>query len=240
MKTGLGVVLCIGFVLWSAAGQADTFYKYRDRSSGRDVFVNRFDQIPRQYRSQAKVVMEVANSPKAAASDPTVDQEESAAPEPSAAPALPQPLRTTGVDLRQALAGKSLWRDGPAIACAMVDAKLVAAGTSPLTEPERAQLGHLLLTILALSTVAGLFALVVWVVMIVSALRGGHNGWALFIFLFSPLAYVYLFIHAGKGRAAFKLACTFGMLSPALVGLAGAWRFYGWFHAIIQARGGHV
>jgi hypothetical protein len=31
----------------------------------------------------------------------------------------------------------------------------------------------------------------------------------------------------------------FAMLSPALVGLAGAWRFYGWFHAIVQARGGH-
>jgi hypothetical protein len=240
MKTRLGAILCIGFVLWSAAGQADTFYKYRNRSTGRDVFVNRLDQIPRQYRSQAKVVMEVANSPTTAASDPEVGEKEGAAPEPSAAPALAEPLRATGVDLRRALAGRSLFKDGPAVACGMVDAKLIKAGTSPLTEPERAQLGRLLLTILVLSAVACLFAFIVWVVMIVSALRDGHKLWALFIFLFAPLAYVYLFVHAGKGRAAFKLACTFGMLSPALVGLAGAWRFYGWFRAIIQARGGHI
>jgi hypothetical protein len=240
MKTGLGVVLCIGFVLWSAAGHADTFYKYRDKSTGRDVFVNRLDQIPRQYRSQAKVVMEVASSATTTTSDPAVGDDESAVAQPSAAPALAEPLRATGVNLRNALVGKSLLKDGPAIASAMVDEKLVRAGTSPLTEPERAQLGRLLLTIVVLSIVASLFAFVVWVVMIVSALRDGHNLWALFIFLFAPLAYVYLFVHAGKGRAAFKLTCTFGMLSPALVGLAGAWRFYGWFHAVIQARGGHI
>jgi len=238
MKIGLGVILCI--VLWSAAGQADTFYQYRNKSTGRDVFVNRLDQIPRQYRSQAKVVMEAAESPKAAASDFTVDKDEGAAAAPSAVSASTEPLRATGAELRNALAGKSLWKDGPAIACALVDAKLIRSGTSPLTEPERAQFGHLLLAILVSSAVAGLFAFVAWAVMVVSALRDGHNWWALFIFLFAPLAYVYLFVHAGKGRWAFKLVCAFGMLSPALVGLAGAWRFYGWFQAIVQARGGHV
>lgn len=240
MKSRLGVVVCIGFVLWSAAAQADTFYKYHDKSTGRDVFVNRLDQIPRLYRGQAKVVMEIADSPKTSTGEPSVDKEPSAAAEPSTAPAPAEPLRATGADLRRALAGKNLWKDGPAIASAAMDAKLARAGTHPLTEPERAQLGRLLLTVFVLAIMAGLFALVVWVVMIVSAVRDGHNWWALFIFLFSPLAYVYLFVHAGKGRWPFKLVCAFGMLSPALVGLAGAWRFYGWFHAIIQARGGHV
>jgi hypothetical protein len=51
---------------------------------------------------------------------------------------------------------------------------------------------------------------------------------------------VYLFVHAGKGRWAFKLISAFAMLSPALVALAGTWRFYGWFQAVVQARGGHV
>jgi hypothetical protein len=235
MKIGLGVILCI--VLWSAASQADTFYKYRDKSTGRDVFVNRLDQIPRQYRGQAKVVMEVTNSPTTTVSDPEASHDDSSTPEPVSVHAIAE--RATGVDVRKAITGKNLLKDGPAIACEMVDAKLIKAGTSPLTEPERAQLGRMLLTILVLSAVASLFALAAWVVMIVSALRDGRNLWALFIFLFAPLAYVYLFVHAGKGRAAFKLACMFGMLSPALVGLAGAWRFYGWFHAIVQARGGH-
>jgi hypothetical protein len=237
MKTGLGVIVCLGFVLWSAAGQAETFFRYRDESTRRDVFVNRLDQIPRKYRSQAKVVMEIADRPKAAEDDPAADKDGSAPAEPSPPPALAKPV--TGVDLRKALAGKNLFKDGPDIACAMVDAKLAKAGTTSLTDPERAQLSRLLLTVLVLSAVAGFIAFVVWVVMIVTALRDGRSWWALFIFLFAPLAYVYLFVHAGKGRAAFKVACTFGMLSPALVGLAGAWRFYGWFHAIIQARGGH-
>jgi hypothetical protein len=144
------------------------------------------------------------------------------------------------MDLRKAVAGKDLWKEGPAIASALVDAKLLKAGTSPLTEPERAQFSRLLWTIVVLSLVAALFAFVVWVVMIVTAVRDGHPWWGLFIFLFSPLAYVYLFVHTDKGHWPFKLVCAFGMLSPALVGLGGAWRFYSWFHAVIQARGGHV
>ena len=240
MKTGLGVFLCIGFVLWSAASQADAFYQYRDKSTGRDVFVNQLEQIPRKYRGQAKLVMETANVPKTSGSDMDTSKDESAATAPSATSTMAEPLRSTGMDLRRAAAGRNLWKDGPAIANALVDAKLVKAGTQPLSEPERAQFSRLLLTIAVLSLVAGLFAFVVWIVMIVTAIRDGHPWWALFMFLFSPLAYVYLFVHIDKGRWPFKLVCAFGMLSPALVGLGSAWRFYGWFHTIIQARGGHV
>jgi hypothetical protein len=244
MKTGLGVFLCIGFVLWGAASQAEDFYQYRDKSTGRDVFVNRLEQIPRKYRGQAKLVMEVADAPKTPGSDSATGKDDSAAPTPSAtstmAETMAEPLRSTSVELRRAAAGKNLWKDGPAIATALVDAKLVKAGTQPLSEPERAQFSRLLWTIAVLSMVAGLFAFVVWIVMIVTAVRDGHPWWALFMFLLSPLAYVYLFVHIEKGRRPFKLVCAFGMLSPALVGLGGAWRFYSWFHAIIQARGGHV
>jgi uncharacterized membrane protein YhaH (DUF805 family) len=239
-KTRLGVVLCIGFVLWSTSARGDTFYKYRDKSTGRDVFVNRLDQIPRKYRDQAKIVIESADLPRTGTEEPSEGPDESATGEPSAAPAATQPSRGTGADLRRALSGKSLWKDGPDIPASMVDAKLRRAGTSTLTEPERSQLRHLLSTIFVLSMVAGLFAFVVWVVMIVTALRDGRNGWALLIFLLAPLAYVYLFVHAGKGRWAFKLICASGMLSPALVALGGVWRFYGWLHAVVQARGGHM
>jgi hypothetical protein len=234
------VVLCIGFVLWSVAGRTDTFYKYRDKSTGRDVFVNRLDQIPHKYRGQVKIVIQSADLPKASTEVAPADANESSANGSSPIPVTAEPSRATSVDLRRALTGKNLWKDGPAIASAAVDAKLIAAGRSPLTEPERAHFSHLLLTIFVSSIVAGLFAFVAWVVIIVSALRDGRNWWALFIFLFSPLAYVYLFVHAGKGRWPFKLICALGMLSPALVALAGVWRFYGWFQAVIQARGGHV
>ena len=51
---------------------------------------------------------------------------------------------------------------------------------------------------------------------------------------------MYVFVHGGKGRAVWKTLCSLGMLSPALVGLVGAWRFYAWFSAVIQARGGKL
>ena len=57
MAKWLGVV--VGIVVWSALAHADTFYKYRDSQTGRDVFVNRLDQIPPPYRSRAKVMMEM-------------------------------------------------------------------------------------------------------------------------------------------------------------------------------------
>ena len=240
MKIGLGVVLCVGLVLWGAAGQAETFYKYRDGTTGREVFVNRLDQIPRKYRSQAKVVMDVADRPKVDGYDETTTNSDTSAPKPTAPNALAEPLRNASVDLRQASRGRNLWKDGPAIASAMVDAKLAKAGTNPLTDEERAKLTGLLMTVLVLSVVAGAFAMIAWIVMIVVAVRDGHPWWGLFIFLVSTLAYVYLFIHIERGRRWFKTICALGLVSPALAGLFGAWRFYGWFHAIIQARGGHV
>jgi hypothetical protein len=240
MKTALGVFVCIGFLLLGTASQADTFYQYRDKSTGRDVFVNRLDQIPRKYRDQAKLVMDIKDAPKTPASDSATDKEDDSATTPRATSTMAEPSRLMGVDLRKAAAGRNWWKDGPAIASALVDAQLVKAGTHPLREPERAQFSRLLWTIVVSSLVAALFACVVWIVMIVTAVRDGHPWWALFIFLFSPLAYVYLFVHVDKGHWPFKLVCAFGMLSPALVGLGGAWRFTSWFHAIIQARGGHV
>ena len=243
MRTAAGVVLCIGFVLSSASARAETIYKYRDRGSGRDVFVNRLDQIPRKYRDQAKIVVEGAGSPGGTGEQGEVQPapgEESAEPATGNGSAVVERAKSLETNLRKAVVGKNLLKDGPAIACALVDAKLIKAGTIPLTESERTQLSRLLTTTFVLSVLAGIFAFVVWVVMMVTAIRDGRLWWALFMLLFVPLAYVYLFVHAGKERWPFKLVCAFGMLSPALVGLVGVWRFYGWFQAVIQARGGKV
>ena len=239
MHIRAGVVLCVALSLFTAAALADTFYKYRDLGTGRDVFVNRLDQVPRKYRSQAKVVLEVEKVAEAAEQPPqeVIEVPAKPAPEPTR---IPAPASDTGAALRKAMSGKNLWKDGPALACAVIDAKLVAAGSRPLSGAERADFGDLLWAIVIASIVAGLFALVVWIVIVVTAVRDGHPWWGLFIFLFSPLAYVYLFLYAGKGRALFKTLCSVGMLSPALVGLVGTWRFYAWFNAIVQARGGHL
>jgi len=240
MHSRVGVLVCIGLALGAAAASADTYYKYRDKNTRRDVFVNRLDQVPRKVRGQAKIVLETDTPTAEPAPEPPIEIVEPPAKTDRLTIRNAQPAPPSGEDLRSALAGKNLWRDGPALASAAVDAKLVTAGAPSHTGAERGDLGSLLVTILVASIVAGLAALAAWIVILVTAVRDGRLWWALFVFLFSPLAYVYLFLHAGKGRALFKTLCSLGMLSPALVGLVGAWRFYAWFHAVIQARGGRI
>jgi len=224
-------------VLVSAQASAETIYKYRDKRTGRDVFVNHIERIPPQYRSQATIAVEAAAQPE----EPEHDSAPSAEParRPTRSVIGPQ-VRGLGSDLRRAMAGRNLWKDGTAIACAVIDARLVAAGARPLSAPEREQLSRLVTLMLILSLVAGLIAFAVWVVIIVGAFRDGHPGWAVLVFLFWPLGLLYLFLHAGKGRAAFKLACAAAMLFPVVVGLAGAWRFHTWFQGVLAARGGRL
>ena len=240
MRIRAGVVLGIGLALWAAAAAADTFYKYRDKNTGRDAFVNRLDQVPRKYRSQAKIVLD--------GTDTSTEPAQAAPPEVIEIPVAPgrptiriePPPVPSGDDFRRAMQGKDVWKEAPLVAGAVVDAKLAAKGAPPLDPLERANLGSLLVTVVIATIVAGLAALVAWIVIIVTAVRDGRLWWALFIFLFSPLGYVYVFVHGGKGRAVWKTLCSLGMLSPALVGLVGAWRFYAWFSAVIQARGGKL
>jgi uncharacterized membrane protein YqjE len=237
MAKALGVAL--GIVVWSALAHADTFYKYRDSQTGRDVFVNRVDQIPRAYRSRAKLVMEVAAPAKV---EPGETSE--AAPGPAESPSMtavvPQKLRAAKASLRDLLAGKNLVKDAPAIAAAMVDQRLAQAGTTPLDEKERLQLGRLLGMVGGLALVATLLAFIVWLVMVVSAIRDRKLGWAVVMILLWPTAYLYLFMHGGKGRVVFKLAGAAALVSPALVGVVAAAWFSRWFHAVVQARGGRI
>jgi hypothetical protein len=238
MRKWVGVLLCIGLVLSCAAAWADTIYRYRDKATGRDVFVNRLDQIPLKYRSEAKIVVESTSVPADNnVSEPGVTVVSSTGQPPEKKPVAGL---TFGQDLQQALVGRSVWKDGPVIASFIVDAQLLRSGARPLTSLEREQFGSFFRTFLIVAMVFGILSLVIWVGIIIMAVRDGHPWWGLLIFLFSPLAYIYLFVHGGKGRVLFKVGCTLGMLSPALVGLVGAWRFMVWFQTVIQARGGHV
>jgi hypothetical protein len=232
----------LGFAAQGA--KADTFYKYKDKATGRDVFVNRIDQVPRKYRTQAKVVLE-ATAPTGTQTETTTETETAPAVEtpPPARPSPPAPRASSAhlVDeLRRAASGKQILKEAPSIACAVIDAKLLHAGTQPLTPAERSSFASLFVTVLVFWSIAGVVAVLVWFIIIVGALRDTHPWWALLVFLFWPLAYVYLFVHAGKDRAVFKTLCSLGLISPALVGLVAAWRFTAWFHAVVQARGGRL
>jgi hypothetical protein len=237
MAKMLGVV--VGIVVWSALAHADTFYKYRDSQTGRDVFVSRLDQIPRPYRTRAKLVMEVTAPAKPGAAE--TSETAPVLPEsPPFATVVPEKLRAAKASVRDLIAGKNLLKDGPAIAVTMIDQRLAKAGTTPLDEIERLQLGRMVGTVLGLALVATLLAFIVWLVMVVSAVRDRKLGWALAMILLWPTAYLYLFIHGDKGRVVFKLASAAALVSPALVGVVAASWFSRWFHAVVQARGGRV
>ena len=219
MAQRLGVV--VGILVWSALAHADAFYKYRDLQTGRDVFVNRVDQIPQKYRSRAKLVMEmtappVTDNPESDTAPPSSE------PPPSAPTVVPEKLRAAKASLRELMAGKNLLKDAPAIAAAIVDQRLAKAGTTPLDENERLQLGRMLGTTLGLALVATLLSFIVWLVMVVGAIRDRKIGWTIVMVLLWPASYLYLFIHGGKGRVVFKLACAAALASPALVGVVAA------------------
>jgi hypothetical protein len=240
MRIAVGVLVVLGFA--AQVAKADTIYKYKDKATGRDVFVNRIDQIPRKYRTQAKVVLE-STAPTGTQTETEGETAPAAEPPPPPAQTAPAPRASYGGladELRRAASGKQILKEAPSIACAVIDAQLLHAGTQPLTPAERSSFGSLLVTVLVFWSIAGVVAVLVWFIIIVGALRDAHPWWALLVFLFWPLAYVYLFVHAGKGRAVFKTLCSLGLLSPALVGLVAAWRFTTWFHAVMQARGGRM
>ena len=237
-----GTVLCLAWLLASTAAMADTFYRYRDKATGRDVFVNRLEQVPQRYRDQVNIVFDgetlvkqddrsqkEARSPTADGLAKTVVRE-----------LAPKPPSAGATSLDYANAGANLLARGPALAAATVDARLGLAGAKPLAEEERAHLSRLWMTTIAAAMVAGLCAFVVWVVLVVYAFRNQDVGWGVFMIVLSPLALLYLFLHFGRGKWVRKTACALGLLSPALVGMVAAWRFYAWFQAVVQARGGHL
>lgn len=231
------LVIVIGIVMWSAVASADTFYKYRDPKTGRDVFVNRLDQIPREHRTRAKVVMEVA-APAAneKAPEPPEAVPADEPPPPVAAPIRPSPVQDVGA----LFTGRNLIKDGPAAVAALVDRRLAQQGATPLDARERFQLARLFGRCAGLGLAAVVVAFVVWLVLFVRALRDGKFGWAIVMLVLWPAAYLYLFIHGGKGRIVFKLTCAAALVSPAIVGVLAATWFSRWFNLVVQARGGRV
>lgn len=229
--------MVIGMVAWAAVAHADTFYKYRDPKTGRDVFVNRLDQIPRDLRTKAKVVMEVVTPvAKETPSEPTQAPPPDEPPPPAQARANTPP----GPDLRALLRGTGFIKNGPTVAAALVDRRLVQQGAAPLVAHERVQLARLLGRCAGLGLAALVMAFTVWLVLFIGALRGGRFGWAIVMLVLWPAAYLYLFIHGGKGRIVFKLVGAAALVSPAVVGTVAALWFSRWFSLVVQARGGRV
>jgi hypothetical protein len=243
MKAATGAALLV--LLASAAAPADTIYRYHDMVTGRDVFVNRPELVPKKYRNQAKIVVESGalanqdevkqNTPQAPADDGLADKliKELAPAATSDAQAAEGSHTPAGIPI-------PLLRNMPTVTAAKIDGKLTRAGAKPLADLERAQLARLLTRAVYLGLPAGLCALLVWVVMLVSAFRDKHPVWGALMIVLFPVSYLYLALHFATGRPLIKAASALGLLAPALLGAWLAWQYSGWMQAVVQARGGRI
>lgn len=241
MKASTVAVLCAAWLV-SATAAADTFYRYRDGKTGRDVFVDRLEQVPPKLRAQAKVVLEsgaLANqdeAKQARSSNPAEDDGIAEKMIKQLAPAASDSVK----DFEQARADGAGWKDPAGVAATTVNAKLARVGVKLLEPEERAGLARFIGIAVYLSVAAVLCAFIVWLVLVVCAFRDEHPVWGVLMLLLWPVSYFYLLLHFAKGRPLLKSGTALGLLSPALVALWVAWRFYAWFQLVVHARGGRV
>jgi hypothetical protein len=237
MNAASRTAVCVALLV-STAALADTFYRYHDAKTGRDVYVDRLEQVPPKLRGQAQIVFEsgaLGNHDETRRQAPSVPPDDSL-PEKLIKDVAPQASQSAA-DIGRASSGKSLLKDGAAIAAATIDARLGRAGAKPLVEEERSHLAGFVFKAIVLASIATLCAFIVWIVLIVCALRDKHYGWGVAVFLFWPLGYLYLLLHFAKGRRLLKALATLAYLSPSLVALWAAWHLYSWFQVVMRARG---
>lgn len=227
-------------ILASVTALGDTFYRYRDSKTGRDVFVDRLEQVPPRFRDQAKVVFDtgaLANPDEVKQATPPRPVDDGLADKLIKELA---PAADGAKDLQHASANPGSWRDPAGVAATAVNAKLGRAGAKSLDEAERVRLAGFIRTALYLSLAALLCAFAVWLVLVVCAFRDQHPVWGVLIILLWPASYLYLLFHFAKGRLVLKTVAGLGLLSPTLVALWASWRFYAWFQLVVRARGGQA
>lgn len=241
MKAATSAVLCAALLI-SATAAADTFYRYRDSKTGRDVFVNRLEQVPLKLRPQAKVVLEsgaLANQDEVKQTPPSKPPEDD-----GVAERMIKQLAPTASDgteyLARAQAGRGSWKNPIGVTASMVDSRLARAGAKPLDPEERASLARLLGVSVYVFVATALCAFIVWLVLVVCAFRDKHPVWGVLMLLLWPASYVYLLLHFAKGRPLPKIGAALGLLSPTLLAALLSWRVYAWFQLVVQARGGRL
>lgn len=241
MKAATSAVLCAALLV-SATAAADTFYRYRDSKTGRDVFVDRLEQVPIKLRSQAKIVLEsgaLANQDETKQTPPPKPAADDGIAERMIKQLAPQAGdQANALDLAHSDGGS--WKDPTGAAATTVNAKLARAGAKLLEPGERASLARLIGIAVYLSVAAVLCALIVWLVLVVCAFRDKHPVWGVLMVLLWPVSYLYLLIHFAKGRLLLKTGAALGLLSPTLVAVWLSWRLYAWFQLVAHARGGRV
>jgi hypothetical protein len=214
----------------ASPAQAESIYRYRDPNTKRDVFVNRLDQVPGQYRAEAKLVVSdgvLVDS----TSQPDKDAPRGAVIYGSNKPA--GALETIERAVRDATgSGHAAGGLDRALTTA-IDTALVARGKPPLSAREVAQFKRMLVESAAVWAVVALLSFVAWILVMVHAFRAEHRWWMVFILLFHLLGIAYVLIHVESKRHWFKFTTLFAQAAPYAVALAMSWRFVAFFKAIL-------
>ena len=224
------VVVCVFFLASSAL--ADTFFIYKDPATKRDVFVNNLEQVPAVYRETARPVHTGAEK-----AEPMVEAIGKAG---DGGPLQLKDLPVSLEDLKKtavgAMAGGSPIKVASQTMVSVMDLKLKASGRPGLFPSEVISFSKLFVLVMVLFSVAGVVSFVAWVIFLFHAVRSRRFVWMIAIILVYPLAYPYALFCVEKGRWKLRYLGFLSLVSPALVGLFAFWRFFVWFHAVINAR----
>ncbi len=223
LALGAAVLALVGLA-WPARGES--IYRYRDPITKRDVFVTRLDQIPTAYREKAKLV--VADG---------VLVESSSQPDKNVP--LGAVIYGTGAKetLKRALG--DIWRGEHSAGgllrtlIKVIDTTLIGSGRRPLSGSDVAQMKRMLVEAAVALAVAGLSALVGWILVMVHAFRAKHRWWMVFILFFPILGITYALLHVESKRRWFKFATLLVQTAPYAVAVATAWRFAIYFRALL-------
>jgi hypothetical protein len=221
MKTlvfGATALVLLGLA-WPARG--DAIYRYQDTNTKRDVFVTGLEQVPVEYRDQAKLM--VADG---LLLDSTNQQDKNVpqgtviygGQKPGAVETIKQALRDAS---RSGVDAAGLYRT----LTTAIDTALVQSGRRPLSPAQVAGGKRLLAEATVALTVASLLSLAALIVVMAHAFRAQHRFWMVFMFLFPALGIVYVLIHVEAKRRWFKFATLFAQAAPFAVAAATVWRF---------------
>jgi hypothetical protein len=215
-------VLALTGLALSARG--DSIYRYRDPDTKREVFVTRLEQVPAQFRAEAKLVVS-----DGVLVDSTNQPDKSAGSVIYGSKAPAGVMETLKRAVREARNGgqdaSGIYR---ALATA-IDTFLVRQGRRPLSASEVAQVKRMAVEATTVLTVAGLLSLVALILVIAHAFRAEHRWWMVFMLLFQPLGIAYVLIHVEGKRRWFKFATLFAQAAPYVLAAATAWRFVAFF-----------
>jgi hypothetical protein len=225
MRLGLASLAgWIFFVLLMPDAVGETIYTYKDLSSGRDVYVNRLEQVPIQYRDQAKPVVWGDPSLMNRGQGSTASNFRSTGKQAS--------LQAVGQTLKEVLKEKPLSEIRATSVIHKVDQKLKAQGCQKVGPEKVASFTRMFVLFVILIIITSAASLAAWIVLMFHAYRLQRPWWMILMVLFSPLVFFYALLKVDEARV--KYLTILGLLSPVFVGVLAAWQSMAWLRPVLE------